>query len=91
MPKKFIAKVVSDKTDKTVQVNLVRRMTHPLYGKQYTNSRRLAVHDPKNVAQVGDLVEITEIRPVSATKRFALKRVVESGQGVVELKDEEAV
>ncbi len=91
MPKKFTARVVADKADKTVQVNLVRRMTHPVYGKLYTSSSRLAVHDPRNAAHIGDLVEIEESRPVSATKRFVLKKIVETGHEAIELKSEEEV
>lgn len=69
--------VKSDKTDKTIVVLVQERKTHPIYRKQYTNSRTFMAHDEKNEAHEGDKVVIVETRPISARKRFALERVVE--------------
>jgi len=88
MAKKFIGTVSSDVADKTITVVVTRRETHPIYGKQYTVSRKFAVHDEKNEAHVGDKVEIAEIRPVSKRKSWGLTKVVETGHAAVELKDE---
>ena len=69
-------KVVSDKTDKTVVVRVDTSKTHPLYHKSYTVYKRYQAHDEKNESKVGDLVEITEGRPISKTKRFKISKVV---------------
>ena len=88
MAKKFVGVVSSDVRDKTITVTVTRRETHPIYGKQYTVSRKFSAHDEKNEAHMGDKVEIVEIRPVSKTKSWGLSRVVETGHGNIELKEE---
>jgi small subunit ribosomal protein S17 len=88
MARKIIGTVVSDVQDKTIVVSLIARRTHPLYGKQYTESRKFTAHDEKNQAKVGDKVEIAESRPISKRKTWVLERIVESGHAEVELKDE---
>ena len=88
MPKKITGIVTSDVQDKTIVVTLTSRETHPLYGKQYTVSRKYAAHDEKNVAKKGDRVEISETRPFSKTKAWKLDRVVETGHGDIELREE---
>jgi small subunit ribosomal protein S17 len=90
MAKKYTGTVTSDVQDKTIVVTVTRRETHPIYGKQYTVSRKFAAHDEKNEAHVGDKVEISETRPVSKNKSFKLDRVVETGHAAIELKEEEA-
>ncbi len=77
MAKTITGVVSSDKTDKTIVVTVRTRKTHPLYRKQYTVSKKFMAHDEKNDAQVGDKVEITETRPLSARKRFILTKIVE--------------
>jgi small subunit ribosomal protein S17 len=66
--------VVSDSADKTLTVKVERRFAHPLYGKQVGRSTKYRVHDENNEFQLGDVVRITETRPLSKTKRW---RVVE--------------
>jgi len=68
--------VVSNKGDKTITVKVDRRITHPIYKKQYTRSKKYHAHDEANTAQVGDQVEITESRPISKTKRWSLTKIV---------------
>lgn len=77
MAKTFTGIVKSNKADKTVVVIVQTRKTHPLYRKQYTDSRNFMAHDEKNEAGVGDKVVIAESRPISANKRFVLKKVIE--------------
>ncbi len=77
MAKTFVGIVTSDKPDKTIIVTVQSRKTHPIYRKQYTVSRKFAVHDEKNEAGKGDKVMIAETRPVSATKRFKLEKIIE--------------
>ncbi len=69
--------VVSDKMAKTVVVALVRRVTHGLYGKQSTRTKRVVAHDEQREAHVGDVVRIEETRPLSKTKRWRVVAVVE--------------
>lgn len=69
--------VVSDKMQKTVVVQIVRRMPHPVYGKMVTRSKRLKAHDEENSAKVGDTVRIMETRPLSKDKRWRLVEIVE--------------
>lgn len=88
MARKIIGLVSSDKADKTIQITVTSRLTHPLYGKQYTRSRKFAAHDEKNEAKLGDQVEIEEVRPISRTKSFKLTKIIEHGHEQVDLKDE---
>jgi small subunit ribosomal protein S17 len=88
MAKSFTGIVTSDKADKTISVTVTSRETHPVYGKQYTVSRKHAAHDEKNEAKIGDKVVIVETRPVSKSKAFKLETIVEKSRGSVELKEE---
>jgi small subunit ribosomal protein S17 len=72
--------VVSDKMDKTIVVAIVRKSTHPLYGKTVTLTKKYKAHDEENVAKVGDKVLITETRPISKDKRWRLVEVVEAAK-----------
>ena len=69
--------VVSDATDKTVLVRIERQIRHPLYKKTVRRSAKLAAHDEKNEAHVGDTVRLVETRPLSKTKRWRLVEIVE--------------
>ena len=90
MSRKITGIVTSDKADKTIQITLTSRLTHPLYGKQYTRSRKFAAHDEKNEAKMGDTVEIEEVRPISRTKSFKLVQVIQRGHEQVAIKEEPA-
>jgi small subunit ribosomal protein S17 len=68
--------VVGDKMQKTVVVEIVRRFTHRLYGKQITRSKRVSAHDEQG-AHVGDTVRIMETRPLSKAKRWRVVHIVE--------------
>ncbi len=76
MAKSFTGVVVSDKTDKTIVILVSTRKTHPIYKKQFTRGRKFMAHDEKNEASIGDKVTITETKPLSARKRFALTAIV---------------
>ena len=88
MPKKLIGTVTSDVQDKTIVITVTSRHTHPIYGKQYTVSRKYTAHDEKNVAKKGDSVEISESRPFSKNKTWILDRVIETGHGDVQIVEE---
>jgi small subunit ribosomal protein S17 len=70
-----IGTVVSDRMNKTVVVSVERRYAHPLYGKQVTRTKKYHAHDENDEYHVGDVVRITETRPLSKLKRW---RVVEA-------------
>ena len=72
--------VVSDAMDKTITVKVETKKTHPLYGKRVEYSKKFKAHDENNEAHVGDRVEIMETRPLYATKRFRLVKVVEKAR-----------
>lgn len=75
--KVYTGRVVSDKMDKTVTVQVETYKKHPLYGKRVKYSKKFKAHDEQNTAKIGDIVRIMETRPLSATKRFRLVEVVE--------------
>ena len=89
MAKTLFGKVTSAKADKTITVTVTSRETHPIYGKQYSVTRKYTAHDEKNEAKIGDKVTIVDSRPISKTKSFKLESVVEKSRGKLELKDEE--
>ena len=75
--KVYQGRVVSDKMDKTITVQVDTRKTHPKYGKRVKYSKKYKAHDELNSAKEGDIVRIMETRPLSATKRFRLLEIVE--------------
>ena len=75
--KELVGKVVSNKNNKTITVVVETYKKDPLYGKRVKYSKKYAVHDEKNIASVGDTVRIVETRPLSKTKYFYLKEIVE--------------
>ena len=72
----LIGKVVSDKREKTVTVLVERRVTHELYGKIVGKSSKYHAHDENNEFHTGDVIEITESRPLSKTKNWVATRLV---------------
>ncbi|MCY1553027.1 30S ribosomal protein S17 [compost metagenome] len=88
MAKTLTGIVTSDVADKTITVTVTSRETHPIYGKQYTVTRKYAAHDENNDAKNGDKVTISETRPVSKRKAFKLDAVIEKSRGSIELKEE---
>lgn len=77
MAKTLTGVVTSDRPDKTIVVSVATRKTHPVYKKQYTDTKKFMAHDEKNEAHEGDKVIISETRPVSARKRFELTKILE--------------
>ncbi len=67
----------SNKMDKTITVNVERKVKHPLYGKFLKKTTKFHAHDEKNECSIGDTVKIMESRPMSKTKRWRLVEVVE--------------
>ena len=78
--RKVIGKVVSDKMDKTITVLVERKVKHPIYGKYLVRSSKLHAHDEKNECRYGDVVAISESRPLSKTKTWILQDIVEKAR-----------
>jgi small subunit ribosomal protein S17 len=78
----FVGKVVSDKRTKTVTVLVERRTMHELYGKIVGKSSKYHAHDEKGEYKMGDMVEITESRPISKTKSWIVTRLVKKAEVV---------
>lgn len=68
--------VISDKMDKTVVVAVESKYAHPLYKKVLKRIKKFKVHDGKEISKIGDKVIISEVRPLSKTKRWILKEVL---------------
>ena len=75
--KERIGKVVSNKMDKSITVAVERRVMHPIYGKYVASTSKFMAHDEKNESNEGDLVKISETRPLSKTKNWRLVEILE--------------
>ncbi|GAB54185.1 small subunit ribosomal protein S17 [Glaciecola punicea ACAM 611] len=73
-------RVVSNKMDKTITVMVERFVKHPIYGKFIKRSTKLHAHDEANVCNEGDLVSVTECRPLSKSKTWMLVDVLEKAR-----------
>jgi len=78
--KTLMGRVIRNKTEKTVVVEVERLRRHRLYGKVIRKNTRLMVHDEGNACQVGDMVRIIETRPLSKRKRWAVMEILSRGQ-----------
>jgi small subunit ribosomal protein S17 len=76
----IVGKVVSSKMDKTIVVQVERKIKHPLYGKYIRRSSKMYAHDDKNVCKVGDVVKIGNSRPISKTKHWVLVEIVDQAE-----------
>ena len=70
-------KVVSNSRDKTISVMVERRERHPIYKKYIKRSTKVHAHDENNECGLGDVVRVTESKPFSKTKSWALVEIVE--------------
>ena len=75
--KERIGTVTSNTMDKTITVAVERKVKHPIYGKFIKKTTKFHAHDEKNEASIGDVVRISETRPLSKTKRWRLVEIVE--------------
>lgn len=77
MPRRVLqGVVVSDKSDKTVLVNVEKRFMHPIYKKYVRLHKKYAAHDESNSCKVGDFVKIRESKPISKTKKWVVESKV---------------
>lgn len=75
--KQLTGTVVSNKMNQTIVVRVERKTRHPLYGKVIRKAKKYHAHDPQNEAREGDRVRILESRPISKTKKWVLKEIIE--------------
>jgi small subunit ribosomal protein S17 len=75
-----IGVVSSNKMDKTITVSVERKIKHPIYGKFLKKTKKFHAHDEANTANIGDVVRIMEIRPLSKTKRWRLVEIIEKAK-----------
>lgn len=74
--KERVGEVISNKTDKTVVVAIKREFTHPLYGKRVRRRKKVKAHDEANSCNLGDTVQLVEVRPLSKEKRWKVARIL---------------
>lgn len=72
----MVGRVVSDRMDKTVVVEVERLRRHPLYKKEMRVKKRFKAHDTTNACRVGDMVRIKESRPLSREKRWVVEEIL---------------
>jgi small subunit ribosomal protein S17 len=87
--KVMTGRVVGDKMQKTVIVEIESRSKHPLYGKVVKKVKRYKAHNEDPLAKLGDLVKIIESRPMSREKRFRVHEIVQRGVVVEEIAEKE--
>ena len=75
-------KVVSNSRDKTIAVLIESRVRHPIYKKYIKRSTKVHAHDEKNECDLGDVVKVSESKPFSKTKNWALIEVIEKSESI---------
>jgi small subunit ribosomal protein S17 len=73
----LVGRVLSNRMDKTVVVQVERTKRHRLYGKVITMRKKFKAHDAENKCQIGDLVKMVESRPLSRDKRWTITDILE--------------
>jgi small subunit ribosomal protein S17 len=73
----LVGRVLSNRMDKTVVVQVERRKRHPLYVKVIATRNKFKAHDAENACQIGDWVQIVESRPLSKEKRWVVTEILE--------------
>jgi small subunit ribosomal protein S17 len=89
-PAAKIGVVVSDGMDKSVVVRVDRIVRHTVYARYVRRSAKFMAHDEKNECKVGDTVEIQETRPLSARKRYRVRRILKHSVVAAEIGSREA-
>ena len=82
-----VGEVVSTKMQKTIVVQVSRRVPHPLYRRIIKKHKKFYAHDEQSTARVGDVVRIVECRPLSKLKRWTLIEIVKRGSGIVPVEE----
>ena len=77
--RELMGEVISDKMDKTIVVEVARRVRHPRYQKVMMLYKKFYAHDEKSACSEGDVVRIVETRPLSKLKRWRVTEILEHG------------
>jgi small subunit ribosomal protein S17 len=80
----YIGNVISDKMQKTVVVEVTRKIQHPIYSRVVKRVTQFKAHDEKNECRVGDRVRVVETRPLSKEKHFRVIQVIERAKTLEE-------
>lgn len=83
-----VGQVVKNSSHQTITVSIVIYKNHPLYKKRYVYSKKYLVHDPKNEAQLKDMVMIKKSRPISRRKHWVLDKIITPNTQATKLKEE---
>ena len=83
--KELIGQVTSNRMNKTIVVQVIRKRAHPLYIRVISKAKKFYAHDEKNEAHIGDVVKLEETRPMSKLKRWKLKEIVRKTARVPEV------
>lgn len=75
--KELVGRVVKNRMQKSIVVSVERKQKHKLYGKFITRTSKFKAHDESDEANVGDLVQLMETRPLSKDKRWRLVKILE--------------
>ncbi len=78
--REWVGRVVSNKMNKTVVVEVERSVVHPIYRKVLRRVTKLKAHDEQNACNIGDRVRMVETRPISKDKHWRVVEVVEKGR-----------
>ncbi len=78
--KQVVGKVISDKMNKTIVVEIKKLIMHPLYKKFVRRTKKIKSHDEKNLCGIGDIVKVVETRPISKDKRYNLVEIIEKAK-----------
>ncbi|HUF73517.1 MAG TPA: 30S ribosomal protein S17 [Gammaproteobacteria bacterium] len=74
--RRIVGRVVSNKMNKSVTVSVERLVKHPVYGKYIRRTTKIVAHDEANECKEGDVVAISECRPISKTKAWRVVEIV---------------
>ena len=78
----LVGTVLPSKMDRTIVVQVTRKIAHPVYKKFVSKNKKYYVDNPNNVAQSGDIVKIIETRPLSKLKRWRLVEITKEVEGL---------
>ena len=78
--KERVGLVVSNKMEKSIVVQIERKVKHPKYGKFVRKTTKLVAHDEQNECNIGDTVKIMETRPLSKNKCWRLVEIIEKAK-----------
>ena len=74
-----IGRVVSTSMDKTISIEIERKIKHPLYNKFIFKTTKLMAHDEDNASKVGDSVSLIQSHPISKRKSWSLRKIIREG------------